>query len=141
MAVKVGYWKMPSAGSETTKAFLKEKDYPYVAEKMECQITNTSFYQTAKITGFQFVPPKNETALKWAVSRQPVSAAADTRGWREYLVVAYPGQLNAVQIQCRITQLQSWDTENGRVAESIGLSRIHMEIDGGRMGASCSSGT
>lgn len=61
-----------------------DKVYPYVAKQERCRrIPNKRAYR-AKITDYELVPEKNETALRWAVSRQPVSAAVDTSNWEDY---------------------------------------------------------
>jgi len=52
-----------------------EKDYPYVAHDQKCRYNQS---ETSQVNAnFSFVPPKNVTALKIAVTAQPVSVAID----------------------------------------------------------------
>jgi cathepsin L len=52
-----------------------EEAYPYFAHQGHCRSSGEQ--AAAKISGFQYVPPGNETALLLAVAHQPVSITLD----------------------------------------------------------------
>lgn len=56
-----------------------ETDYPYAGQNGQCATAKEKNY-AASINGYETVPIKNETALKVAVSMQPVSVAIDAGG-------------------------------------------------------------
>ncbi|XP_073128767.1 senescence-specific cysteine protease SAG39-like [Henckelia pumila] len=56
-----------------------EANYPYKGENGICNKKKESS-RVAKITGFENVPPKDESALLKAVAKQPVSVAIDASG-------------------------------------------------------------
>ncbi|XP_066353896.1 senescence-specific cysteine protease SAG39-like [Miscanthus floridulus] len=55
----------------------EESAYPYLAVQSNCSALTKP--AVATIRGFQYVPANNESALRLAVSRQPVSVALDAR--------------------------------------------------------------
>jgi C1A family cysteine protease len=59
-----------------------EESYPYLAENSTCAKCNP----VAKISGYVDVQPNNETALMFAVAKQPVSVAVEADGfdWQFY---------------------------------------------------------
>jgi C1A family cysteine protease len=62
----------------------EESAYPYQAVQRNCSASGKRV--AAAIRGFQYVPANNETALRLAVSQQPVSMALDsnTSAFRYY---------------------------------------------------------
>ncbi|XP_066379978.1 senescence-specific cysteine protease SAG39-like [Miscanthus floridulus] len=60
----------------------EESAYPYLAVQSKCSALTKP--AVAAIRGFQYVPANNETALRLAVSRQPVSLALDATAFQHY---------------------------------------------------------
>ncbi|KAK4487728.1 hypothetical protein RD792_005613 [Penstemon davidsonii] len=56
--------------------FACDTDYPYQASKEFCYVDMTSSLAVT-ITGFEHVPPSNETAMALAVANQPVAVTID----------------------------------------------------------------
>ncbi|CAI9782055.1 unnamed protein product [Fraxinus pennsylvanica] len=68
-----------------------DADYPYQATNGTCRANKPSSLG-ARITGHQFVPSNNETALLMAVANQPVSVGLDPSGFQFYKGGIYTGK-------------------------------------------------
>ncbi|CAN6334730.1 unnamed protein product [Urochloa humidicola] len=65
----------PIGGIYWNKGIASDLSYPYIARQSNCSASGKEV--AATITTFQYVPENNETALRLAVSQQPVSVALD----------------------------------------------------------------
>ncbi|KAJ3693987.1 hypothetical protein LUZ60_009467 [Juncus effusus] len=74
-----GYEDSAFAWVQQNGGITTETDYPYTAQNGTCNTTKIGNY-AANITGYNYVPSCNESALMQAVANQPVVVAIDVSG-------------------------------------------------------------
>ncbi|KAK9938885.1 hypothetical protein M0R45_015599 [Rubus argutus] len=91
-----------------------EENYQYQSMDMEICDTNKESKHSAKITGFEEVPPSSENDLLKAVSMQPVSVAIDAHGeeFQQYHSGVFSGDCGT-HLTHAVTAIGYGTTEDG----------------------------
>jgi len=77
------------------KGAVLESDYPYTGRDGSCR---SGLTPAVEISKYSDVPAKDESALKTAVSQQPVSIAVDARKWQLYRSGIFSGCSSLAQL-------------------------------------------